>query len=151
MNPDISIKQALSEDLGAIMKVENDCFLADAFSRHQIAYLITRSKGIFLVARHIDEVAGYISFIISGRHNTGRIYSIAVTPGYRGAGIAGILMDKSIEHAQNSNLRAIFLEVRTDNAAAIQLYKKKGFTIHSVKNNYYNDGAPAYSMVLRLQ
>ena len=151
MIPSICIKQALSEDLDAIMNIENVCFQADAFSRHQISYLITRSKGIFLIALHNNEIVGYISFIISGRHNTGRIYSIAVAPGYRGEGIADMLMNKSIEHAHKNILKAIFLEVRTGNQAAIQLYQKKSFTIHSVKNNYYNDGAPAYSMVLRLQ
>jgi ribosomal-protein-alanine acetyltransferase len=151
MDTGITIKQALFEDLDAIMKIENDCFRADAFSRHQMAYLITRSKGIFIIACHNDEIAAYMSFIISARHNTGRIYSIAVAPDHRGAGIADILMDKTIRHSLENNLRAIFLEVRTDNKAAIQLYQKKGFITHTVKKNYYNDGAPAYSMVLRLQ
>ena len=151
MNTGINIRQALFEDLDAIMKIENACFGSDAFSRHQMAYLIIRSKGVFLVAGHNDEIAGYMSFIISGRHNTGRIYSIAVSPSHRGAGTADILMDKSIEYALESELKAIFLEVRTDNTAAIQLYKKKGFTMHSIKQKYYSDGAPAYSMVLRLQ
>ena len=151
MNTGINIRQALFEDLDAIMKIENACFGTDAFSRHQMAYLITRSKGVFLVAGNNNEIAGYMSFIISGRHNTGRIYSIAITPSHRGAGIANILMDKTIEYANKNNLRAIFLEVRTDNTAAIQLYKKKGFTMHSIKQKYYSDGAPAYSLVLRLQ
>ena len=150
MNTGINIRQALFEDLDAIMKIENACFGSDAFSSHQMAYLITRSKGVFLVAGH-NEIAGYMSFIISGRHNTGRIYSIAVAPEQRGAGIAEVLMDKTVEYARESNLMAIFLEVRTDNTAAIQLYKKKGFTMHTIKQQYYNDGAPAYSMVLRLQ
>ena len=146
----INIKQALIEDLDEIMKIENACFDADAFSRHQITYLITRSKGIFLIARHNGEIAGYLSFIISGRHNTGRIYSVAVSPGHRGEGIASLLMDKTIEHALKSHLRAIFLEVRTDNQAAIQLYKNKNFAMHSIKNNYYNDESHAHSMVLRI-
>ena len=147
----ILLRPALAEDLDDIMKIEYACFQADAFSRYQMAYLITHSKGIFLVAHHSDEIAGYISFITSNRHNTGRIYSIAVSPAHRGKGIAEMLIDKSIRYTQKNKLRAIFLEVRTDNTVAIQLYKKKGFTEHSVKQNYYNDGAPAYSMVLRLQ
>ena len=143
------LHSALPEDLDDIMKIEHTCFQEDAFSRYQMAYLVTHSKGIFLVARHAGEIVGYISFITSNRHNTGRIYSIAVAPGHRGTGIAEALIDESIGYAHEKKLRAIFLEVRTGNTAAIQLYRKKGFKEHSVKQNYYNDGAPAYSMVLR--
>ncbi len=151
MNPDINVRQASFEDLDEIMKIEFACFDADAFSRQQIAYLIMRSKGKFLVAVHNNKIAGYISFITSLRHNTGRVYSIAVSPEHRGVGIANILMDKTIDLANVKKLRAIFLEVRTDNTVAIQLYEKKGFILRSVKRNYYHDGASAYNMVLRLQ
>jgi ribosomal protein S18 acetylase RimI-like enzyme len=53
--------------------------------------------------------------------------------------------------ANEHHLRAVFLEVRTDNAAAIRLYRKKGFLIRSVKPDYYNDRASAYGMILPLQ
>ena len=144
------ITRALLENLNDIMKIENDCFGSDAFSRYQIAYLITHSKGMFLIARHDGEIAGYISFITSRRHNTGRIYSIAVSPNHRGTGIADALMDESIGYALEKKLRAIFLEVRTDNTTAIKLYEKKGFAVHSVKQKYYKDGASAYGMTLRI-
>ena len=143
------ITRALLENLNDIMNIENACFGSDAFSCYQIAYLITRSKGLFLIAGHNGEIAGYISFIISGRHNTGRIYSIAVSPNHRGAGIADALMNEAIGYAKEKRLRAIFLEVKIDNIAAIKLYKKKGFVVHSIKQNYYKDGTSAYSMVLR--
>jgi ribosomal-protein-alanine N-acetyltransferase len=151
MRPDIHLKPASYEDLDGVMKIENACFDTDAFSRQQIAYLMTRAKGVFLVVEHKSEVAGYLSLIISRRHNTGRIYSIAVAPGKRGLSIADNLMDKTIAYANEKKLRAVSLEVRTDNIAAIRLYEKKGFTVRSVKQNYYNDGASAFKMVLSLQ
>ena len=58
-------------------------------------------------------------------------------------------MNESIGYAREKQLRAIFLEVRTDNNAAIQLYRKKGFEIHSIKQNYYKDGKPAFGMGLK--
>lgn len=150
MNADITIRQAAFEDLDKIMQIENVSFNADAFSRQQIAYLITQSKGIFLIAVHNSRITGYLSFIISRRHNTGRIYSIAIDPEHRGLGIADMLMNNAISFADKKNLRAVFLEVRTENTAAIKLYEKKGFVLRSVKHNYYHDGASAYNMVLRL-
>ena len=151
MNAGIRFRQASSGDLDEVMKIENSCFGTDAFSRQQIAYLMTHSKGIFLIAEHEGQIAGYLSFIISRRHNTGRIYSIAVASEHRGLGIAGIFMDRTIALSDEKDLRAVFLEVRTDNTAAIHLYKKKGFTIRSVKHNYYHDGASAYKMMLPVQ
>ncbi|MDR0574176.1 MAG: ribosomal protein S18-alanine N-acetyltransferase [Tannerella sp.] len=151
MSADINVRQALFEDLDEIMKIENAGFGADAFSRRQIAYLITQSKGKFFVAVHNNKIAGYVSFIMSRRHNTGRIYSIAVASEHRGLGVANTLMDKTIDLANKKKLRAVFLEVRTDNAAAIKLYEKKGFILSSIKHNYYHDGSPAYNMALRLQ
>ncbi|MDR1221553.1 MAG: ribosomal protein S18-alanine N-acetyltransferase [Tannerella sp.] len=151
MKPAVTLKQASPGDLEEVMKIENTCFGADAFSRWQIAYLMTRAKGLFLVAEHNGVTAGYLSFIISRRHHTGRIYSIAVAPGYRGLGIADILMDKTIACANEKNLQAVFLEVRTDNTAAIRLYEKKRFITRAVKHNYYNGGVSAYRMALSLQ
>lgn len=143
----VNIKQASFSDLNEIMEIEYTCFGEDAFSRQQMAYLITQAKGIFLIAEYDSKIAGYISFTTSKRHHTGRIYSVAVLPEYRTCGIGGILLNKTIEYAETKKLNAIFLEVRTDNAAAISVYEKKGFVKRSVKPGYYHDGADAYSMV----
>lgn len=146
----VNIKQASFADLNKIMEIEYTCFGEDAFSRQQMAYLISHAKGIFLIAKYDNETIGYVSFTTSDRHNTGRIYSIAVNPEYRTCGIGGILLNKTIEYAETKKLRAIFLEVRTDNSAAISVYEKKGFVKRSVKPEYYHDGADAYSMVLHI-
>ena len=144
----IRIEQASTDCLHEIMEIENACFGEDAFSCRQMIYLIHQSKGIFFTAHNNNNIAGYISFIISRRHNTGRIYSIAVAHIHRGHGVAEALIDSAIVFANKKSLRAIFLEVRTNNTAAINLYKKKGFIIRSIKKNYYHDGAAAYKMSL---
>ena len=42
----------------------------------------------------------------------------------------------------------VFLEVRTDNLAAIGLYESYGFTITGTRKNYYHpSGADAYTMM----
>lgn len=150
MNIQIHIDRASLSDLNEIMLVEATCFGEDAFSRQQIAYLISHAKGIFLKVIYDKKVIGYISFPTSERHHTGRIYSIAVVPGYRNYGVGGKLLDQTIEYATQKQLKAVFLEVRTDNSAAISVYEKKGFVIRSIKPEYYHDGADAYSMVLYL-
>lgn len=150
MNIEIHTEQASLSDLDEIMGIEHTSFGADAFSRQQMAYLVSHAKGVFLIARYNKKIAGYISFTTSNRHNTGRIYSIAVNPEYRACGIGGVLLRKTIEFAHQKGLRSIFLEVRTDNSTAISVYEKNGFTKRSIKPEYYHDGADAYSMVLLL-
>ena len=150
MNPAVLVERISLADLNGVMEIENACFGVDAFSRRQMLYLMTYAKGAFLVARHDGLLAGYIALITSQRHNTGRVYSVAVSPQYRGAGIGSALLDKAIKFARIMELKAIFLEVRMDNDSAISLYEKKGFVKRSVKLNYYEDGADAYSMVLAL-
>ena len=150
MNPGILIERISLAELDDLMNIEDICFGPDAFQRRQMLYLITSSKGIFLVAKHNNQVAGYVSLITNRRHHTGRIYSIAVSPQHRGNRIGEALLEAAVEYARNTALKAVFLEVRTDNDAAIFLYKKKGFVKRLLKPNYYKDGADAYSMVLNL-
>ncbi|NDV82274.1 ribosomal protein S18-alanine N-acetyltransferase [Bacteroides sp. 51] len=150
MNTAILVERISLSDLSEVMEIENACFGVDAFSRRQMFYLMTYAKGTFLVARHDGQLAGYIALITSRRHNTGRVYSIAVSPQYRGQGVGSALLNKAIKYAHIIELKAIFLEVRMDNDSAISLYEKKGFTKRSIRLNYYEDGADAYSMVLGL-
>ena len=52
------------------------------------------------------------------------------------------MMDKMFEE----NVKNITLEVRISNLSAINLYKKYGFVVASLRHNYYGD-EDAYLMV----
>ena len=67
---------------------------------------------------------------------------IWVNSSYRHMGIASKLMDKMIDNSVNN----ITLEVRTSNVDAINLYKKFGFKIASIRKCYYGD-EDAYLMI----
>lgn len=67
---------------------------------------------------------------------------IWVNSSYRHIGIASKLMDKMIDNSVNN----ITLEVRTSNVDAINLYKKFGFKIASIRKCYYGD-EDAYLMI----
>jgi ribosomal protein S18 acetylase RimI-like enzyme len=55
------------------------------------------------------------------------IANVAVAPGQRGKGIAGELVDASIEYAKRKGARELILQVDADNARAINLYRHRGF------------------------
>ena len=126
---EIIIRKATLADLDSILEVENLSFESDMFSRNQFIYLITRSKGAFLVAKFNDRIMGYISSLSNVRTKIVRIYSIAVHPDARRKNIAQSLIDKIIEYSLQNHFSTIVLEVKTTNTKAINLYKKNGFDV----------------------
>lgn len=91
----------------------------------------------FLIAWHVaDEL---------------HVLNIATCPRARRRGLATALMRRSLEYAQQQQVRLILLEVRRSNRAAIRLYRKLGFTAMGVRPRYYSDnGEDAVEMVLTL-
>lgn len=63
---------------------------------------------------------------------------------YRKKGYASEIMQELFNRLTKKQL--IYLEVRTDNTAAINLYKKFGLKIINTRKNYYTDGQDAYIM-----
>ncbi len=70
---------------------------------------------------------------------------MGVIADYRGQGIGSKLLASVIQHAWDSGLKRLELEVFTDNQAAINLYKKHGFIEEGLKryarlvDNHYQD------------
>jgi GNAT superfamily N-acetyltransferase len=68
--------------------------------------------------------------LVPFRHHKQRIYlvaNIATHPDYRQRGIARALTQRALQHAREKNADQIWLHVRDDNPAAINLYSKLGF------------------------
>lgn len=64
------------------------------------------------------------------------VSNVAVLPEYRGRGIGGRLMDAAVDWARERRARRLILQVRTDNAVAVGLYRRRGFctvdTVHEM-------------------
>jgi [ribosomal protein S18]-alanine N-acetyltransferase len=72
------------------------------------------------------------------------VHTIGVDPGYQGRGIGRRLLGELLNVAGDA---VVHLEVRTDNAAAIALYRSVGFTQVGLRRRYYRiSGADAYTM-----
>ena len=97
-------------------------------------------------ARVDDKLVGYAGIARLGRIRPYEyeIHTIGVDPAYQGQGIGRQLLHGLFEFADGGT---IFLEVRTDNEAAIALYESEGFTRVGVRKRYYRvSGADAYTM-----
>ncbi len=68
--------------------------------------------------------------LVPFRNKDQRVYliaNVAVHPDYRRHGIARALTERAIKHAHDKKVGNIWLHVRDDNPAAIELYTKLGF------------------------
>lgn len=74
----------------------------------------------------VREVAGEAELLL-----------IAVSPTQRGKGLGGRLLDYAIETCCNSGNQDMFLEVRSGNTVAIDLYKSRGFEVVGKRPGYY--------------
>lgn len=73
------------------------------------------------------------------------LLSIALDDEVRGRGLAAMLLDRHAERVRRAGAAAHFLEVAADNAAALALYRGRGFVEIGRRKGYYpsNDGRSA--------
>ena len=69
------------------------------------------------------------------------IIDIRVGEGFRRSGIGESLLTQSFEKLRLSEIRSVFLEVRSSNTAALALYEKLGFAMMGRRENYYKTAA----------
>jgi len=85
------------------------------------------SKGVFLATeKDKSDLAGFV--ISFKRRNFGYISVVAVLPSYRRRGIATALIMESIRYLESLGLNRIRIRVEETNLAALQAYKRLGFT-----------------------
>jgi [ribosomal protein S18]-alanine N-acetyltransferase len=100
----------------------------------------------YVAARADDKLVGYAGISRLGRKRPYEyeIHTIGVDPTYQGQGVGRHMMEELLEYASGGT---IFLEVRTDNEAAIALYESLGFINVGLRRRYYRaSGADAYTM-----
>jgi ribosomal-protein-alanine N-acetyltransferase len=100
----------------------------------------------YVGARTAEELVGYAGVSRLGRKPPFEyeVHTIGVDPAYQGQGIGRRLLDELLGFADGG---VVYLEVRTDNEAAIALYRSVGFEQIGVRKRYYRiSGADAYTM-----
>jgi ribosomal-protein-alanine N-acetyltransferase len=100
----------------------------------------------YVAAREDDVLIGYGGISRLGRTPPFEyeIHTIGVDHAYQRRGIGRRILDELLDIAADS---VVHLEVRTDNAPAIALYRSVGFTEVGLRKRYYRiSGADAYTM-----
>jgi len=78
------------------------------------------------------------------------LLTIATHPGHRRQGLARALMEQWLAEAQARGAARVFLEVASDNAAALALYDDFGFATDGCRKGYYarRDDAAADALLM---
>ena len=131
------VRELREEDLEAVLAIETASaphpWTAGIFA-DELAQGATRR---YVVALEDDRVVGFCGLLLS--LDEGHITNIAVDPTLRRRGYAHAMMLVTVRTAIAKSLRALTLEVRVSNKAAIALYQRFGFAPGGVRPRYYPD------------
>ena len=138
---------ATSGDINDVFNIETQCFLTP-WTTNLIASELEKPDYVAFAAVDNGKVCGYVfaSCVLS----EGEIERIAVTENMRRKGIGDELMRLAIEKLALSGVEKVFLEVRSDNYKAINLYKKHGFLTVGIRKKYCENTKDALIMNLKL-
>ena len=124
------------DDLDAVLAIEEASF-NNPTTREWYEGELKRPEVCFIYVLRTAElpVAGFCAFwlVLDQAH----INNLAVRPELRGHGLGTHLLESILFEARHLGATSLTLEVRRSNVAAQQLYESLGFTVASVRRNYY--------------
>ncbi|MEM3789197.1 MAG: ribosomal protein S18-alanine N-acetyltransferase [Candidatus Bathyarchaeia archaeon] len=137
----IKIEDASITHLERLFEIEMECFKSEAFTKQQIAHLLTNQNCISLIAKENDKIIGFIIGMVYVEDNvlTGHILTIDVSPNHRRKGVGIKLLEELEKIFRDKGVKVCRLEVREDNVAALNLYQKFGYKKVGKLHHYYGD------------
>ena len=138
------LREGCPGDLPALFQLEA-AFPGDRLSLRQLRYHLRRPPRI-VVAEDAGGIAGYSLLLRRAGERRARLYSLVVATDRRGRGIGRMLLAAAERAAAAGGAHGLRLEVRVDNADAIELYRRAGYSETGRRSNYYDDGETALCM-----
>ena len=132
----MEFRRMIPDDAPLVAELEEEIF-PDPWSVKDIHSYICTMGSMCYTAESDGKVIAYII----GRliEPEGEIYRIATRPSHRRRGIAYRLLDYAAKTERGRGLEVLFLEVRSKNIPARNLYHSYGFRIMGERKNYYGD------------
>lgn len=146
--PAVVYDELTKHDAARCAELESQLFEGDdpwpevAFARE-----VAASHNRYVAARVGGVLVGYAGIARLGRTAPFEfeIHTIGVDPAYQRHGIGRGMMNRLLDFAGPDSV--VYLEVRTDNEAALALYRGLGFVSVGLRKRYYRvSGADAYTM-----
>jgi ribosomal-protein-alanine N-acetyltransferase len=113
-----------------------------------LAYPFPWSRGLFVECLRAGysffglqlgkDLAGYT--IISWAAGEAHLLNLCIHPDWQRRGYGSLLLEYAINHVARHGNEAMYLEVRTSNTRAAQLYRNRGFKVIGSRRSYYQAG-----------
>jgi ribosomal-protein-alanine N-acetyltransferase len=134
-------------DLDQVVALELALFGEEAWSREMLLGELGQQPASrhYLVADDDGRIVGYAGLLGAGCQ--GDVLTLAVDADRWGQGIGSALLEALLAEAVRRGCVEVFLEVRTDNLRAQQLYHRYDFAEIGIRKGYYQpSGADALVM-----
>jgi ribosomal-protein-alanine N-acetyltransferase len=130
------IRPAAAGDLTAMEKIELRSF-DDPWGWKDFAYELGENPYAELWVDQRDDgtLTGFYDLWIL--FERAELANLAVDPQYRRQGIGEALMAHMEARAKSQGCETISLEVRRDNTAALELYRRRGYLAVATRKDYY--------------
>lgn len=133
----IEIRTLGPDDVDAVVEIETEAFTtpwkADTFKS-----LMDRD-GVELIVME-DTTEGVIGYaVLWCILDQGELANLALSPLRRGTGLGSRLLQHVVDVASSRGVHKLFLEVRSSNSAAIDLYQRFGFADVGLRPAYYDN------------
>lgn len=131
----------------AVLSALYESAFAEAWAPEQLAQLLAGPGVLALIALdEAGEPAGYAMGRVAA--DEAELLSIGLPPGRRRRGGGRLLLDALVDRCASAGAETLFLEVATDNAAALALYRGAGFREAGIRKGYYKVGAAAVDAIV---
>ena len=136
------VKSIKTDEILPIWELENEIFKTEAWSLKQLKQHLEFNNRIFVKHSTNGDVEGYM--VITEVLGEWEILRVATSPKERRRGVARELLNYLFRTINPKD--TIFLEVRSDNLAALSLYESIRFCRVATRKGYYQDGVDAICM-----
>ncbi|RNL83843.1 ribosomal protein S18-alanine N-acetyltransferase [Halostreptopolyspora alba] len=144
----VRVRTMTEDDVARVMELERATFLDDAWSESLMRQELAEATRRYFVAetrpcpedpRGTGEawICGYAG--LRTVPPEGDVQTIAVDEGQWGKGVGTTLLTHLLDTARDLGIIDVFLEVRSDNPRARELYRRFGFGEIGVRRGYYRD------------
>ena len=146
-SPEYAVRDARADDLARMLAIEAECF-STPWRDATFRALMKRTDSDVLVAEEEGKVVGHAAcWTVLDQSELG---NVAVSPGARGKGIGGALVDAVVERVRARGALECYLEVRESNEDAQSLYGQRGFAVVGRRTRYYSHPTED-ALVMRLR
>lgn len=146
-----STRPASEDDLDQVAAIEA-LSIRPPWSRAAFAAEIGKPTGRFWVLTDDETDAIVTAYaVFSFPADQAHLVTFAVHPDFRRKGLGVYLIRRLIHYVMRRGGNSVVLEVRKNNAAAVQLYQSLGFVVIHTVPRFYPDGEDAYSMIYKTE